>query len=113
MITGILSIMKIIKETNLRLFNLKLAHVLNDVDNNLFEEILGVTSVKLADKPINTTSKEDNQMLVNDIGKNGDKIFEQDKYGELVIQPSHKRDDLFDTVKAILNFSEMLSLDLT
>ena len=106
MITGILSIMKIIKETNLRLFNLKLAHVLNDVDNNLFEEILGVTSVKLADKLINTRSKEDNQMLVNDIGKNGDKIFEQDKYGELVIQPSHKRDDLFDTVKAVLNFSE-------
>ena len=25
------------KETNLRLFNIKLAHVLNDVDDNLFK----------------------------------------------------------------------------
>ena len=55
------------KETNLRLFKLKLAHILNDVDDNLFEEIFGLTSVKLADKLINTTSKEENQMIVNDI----------------------------------------------
>ena len=101
------------KETNLRLFKLKLAHILNDVDDNLFEEIFGVTSVKLADKLINTTSKEDNQMLVNEIEINRDKIFEQDKYGEFVIQPSYKRGDLLDTVKAILKFSEILSLDLT
>ena len=38
------------KDINLRLFKLKLAHVLNDVDDNLFEEIFGLTSVKLADK---------------------------------------------------------------
>ena len=55
------------KETNLRLFKLKLAHILNDVDDNLFEEIFGLTSVNLADKLINTTSKEESQMLVNDI----------------------------------------------
>ena len=55
------------KETNLRLFKLKLAHVLNDVDDNLFKEIFGFTPVKLADKLINTTSKEENQMLVNEI----------------------------------------------
>ena len=54
-------------ETNLRLFKLKLAHILNDVDNNLFEEIFGLTSVNLADKLINTTSKEENKMLVNEI----------------------------------------------
>ena len=51
------------KEANLRLFKLKLAHILNDVDDNLFKEIFGFTSVKLADKLINTTSKEENQML--------------------------------------------------
>ena len=55
------------KETNFRLFKLQLAHTLNDVDDNLFEEKFGVTSVKIADKLINTTSQEDNQMLVNDI----------------------------------------------
>ena len=65
------------KETNLRLFILKVAHVFNDVDN-LFKKTLGLTSVKLVDKLINTTSKEENQMLVNDIEINRDKIFEQD-----------------------------------
>ena len=52
------------KETNLRLFKLKLAHTLNDVDDNLFEEIFGLTSVKLADKLINTTSKEEIRCLL-------------------------------------------------
>ena len=61
------------KETNLRLFKLKFAHVLNDVDDNLFKEIFGLTSVKLVDKLINTTSKEENQMLINNI-KNKTKI---------------------------------------
>ena len=42
------------KEANLRLFKLKLAHILNDVEDNLFEEIFGLTSVNLADKLINT-----------------------------------------------------------
>ena len=46
------------KETNLRLFKLKFAHIFNDVDDDLFKEIFGHTSVKLADKLINTTSKE-------------------------------------------------------
>ena len=64
------------KETNLRLFKLKFAHVFNDVDDNLFKEIFGLTSVKLADKLINTTSKEENQMLINNIEINRDKSFE-------------------------------------
>ena len=55
------------KETNLRLFKLKFAHIFNDVDDNLFKEIFADTSVKLADKLINTTSKGENQIIVNDI----------------------------------------------
>ena len=101
------------KETNLRLFKLKFAHIFNDVDDNLFKEIFGHTSVKLADKLINITSKEENQMFINDIEINRDKIFEQDKYGKFVIQPTHKRGDLLDTVRVILRFNEILSLDLT
>ena len=46
------------KETNLWLFKLKFAHTYNDVNDNLFKEIFGHTSAKLADKLINTTSKE-------------------------------------------------------
>ena len=84
------------KETNLRLFKLKFTHNFNDVDDNLFKEIFDNTSVKLADKLINITSKEENQMFINDIEINRDKIFEQDKYGKFVIR-----------------FNEVLSLDLT
>ena len=52
------------KETNLRFFNLKFAHTFNDVDHNLFKKIFGHTSVKLADKLINITSKEENRCLL-------------------------------------------------
>ena len=113
MITGILKYYEHNIETNLRSFKLKFAHVFNDVDDNLSKEIFVFTSVKLADKLINTTSKEENQMLVNDIKINRDKIFEQDEYGKFVIQPTHKHGDLLDTVRVILRFSEILSLDLT
>ena len=101
------------KETNLRLFKLKFAHVFNDVDDNLFKEIFGHTSVKLADKLINTTSKEENQMLVNDIEINRDKIFEQDEFSKFVIKQAYKRHDLLDTVKIILQFSETIQPYLT
>ena len=101
------------KQTNLRLFKLKFAHVFNDVDDNLFKEIFGLTSVKLADKLINTTSKEENQMLINDIEKNKDKFFKQDEYSKFVIQPPCKRGDLLDTVKVILKFNETIQLNMT
>ena len=52
------------KETNLRLFKLKSAHTFNGVYDNLFKEINGHTSVKLADKLINMTSKEENQIFL-------------------------------------------------
>ena len=101
------------KEMNPRLFKLKFAHIFNGVDDNLFKEIFGHTSIKLADKLITTTSKKENQMLINDIEENRDKIFEQDKYSKFGIQPEHKRGDLLDAVRVILRFNEVLSLDLT
>ena len=52
-------------------------------------------------------------MLINDIEINKDKIFEQDKYGKFVIQLSHKRGDLLDTVKAILEFNKTIQPYLT
>ena len=83
----------------MRIFKLKFTHIFNDVDDNLFKEIFGFTSVELADKLINTTSKEENQILVNDIEINGDNVFEQDKYSKPVIQPPHKRGDLLILLK--------------
>ena len=101
------------KETNLRLFKLKFANIFNDVDDNLFMEIFGCTFVKLTDKLIYATSKEENQMLINDIEKIKDKILEQDEYSKFVIQPAYKRGDLLNTVKIILKFNETTQLYLT
>ena len=105
--------MKIIKKKNLKIFKLKLAHVFNDDDDDLFKKIFGLTFVELADKLINTTSKEKNQMLVNDIEINRDKIFEQDKFSRYVIQPAHKRSDLLDAVKVIQQFNKTIQPYLT
>ena len=100
------------KDINLRLFKLKLAHILNDVDDNLFKEIFGFTSVELADKLINTTSKEDNQMLIDHIDIKKGKISEQE-YSKFVIQPAYKRSDLADTVKVIFDFNKRIQTYLT
>ena len=100
------------KERNFILFKLKLAHIFNDFDDNLFTEIFGFTSVELADKLINTTSKEDNQMLIDHIEIKRDKIYEQVN-GQYVIQPPHKRTHLLDTVKVILDFNKTIQPYLT
>ena len=54
---------------------MKLAHIFNDVDHNLFKEIFGLTSVKIADILINTTKKEDNQMINDHIEIKKDKLL--------------------------------------
>ena len=52
-------------------------------------------------------------MLINNIKKNEDKIFEQDQYSKFVIKPGHKRADLLDVFKAILEFNETIQPYLT
>ena len=91
---------------------MKVAHIFNDVDNELFKEIFSFISVELADELINVTSKEDNQMNIDHIEIKRDKIFEQ-VYGQYVIQPPHKRTDLLDTVKVILDFNKTIQPYLT
>ena len=56
----------------------------NEIDEDLFEQIFGHTLIKLADKLINTTNKEENQIIVKNINKNKDKIYEQ-KRGDWVV----------------------------
>ena len=96
------------KEINLRLFKLKFAYIFNDFDDNWFEKIFGLASVKLVGKLVNTTSKENNQILISLIETNKDKIFEEDEYSNFVIQPPYKRGDLSDAVKVILRFNETI-----
>ena len=97
---------------NLKIFKLKFAHISNDVDEQLFEKIFGHTYVALADKLLNTTSKEENQIFINDIKKNRDKIYKQDDSSNYIIQPSHKRSDLTGAINVMLNFNEIIQLDL-
>ena len=81
--------------------------------SNYLKKIFGDKFATLVDKPINTTSKEENQMFINDIKKNEDKIFEQDEFDKFIIQSSHKRGDLSDAIKVILQFNETIQSDLT
>ena len=46
----------------------------NEIYEKLFEQIFGHTLIKLADKLINTINKEENQIIVNDIHKNKNKL---------------------------------------
>ena len=62
------------KELKSKYFKIELADMSNDIDKKLFEQIFGHTLIKLADKLINTTNKEENQIIVKNIEKNKDKI---------------------------------------
>ena len=51
------------------MFKLKLADFSNIIDEKIFEQIFDQTLETLANKLINTTNKEENQIIVNDIKK--------------------------------------------
>ena len=55
--------------------------MLNEID-----EIFG-HKFELANKSINTTNKEENQIIVNNIEKNKDKLYEKDDFYDYVVQP--------------------------
>ena len=78
-----------------------------DFDEKLFEQIFGHTLIKLAEKLINTTNKEENQIIVRNINKNKDKISKQ-KRGDWVIQPSGQHINLIHAIKLILDFNETI-----
>ena len=88
----------------------------NIIDEKLFEQIFGHTFKTLTNKLINTTNKEENQIIVNDIEKDKDKLYkkdEMDPFHDYVIQPSDRRINLLDTIRLILDFNETIQLDLT
>ena len=99
------------KELNSKYFKIELADMSNEIDEKLFKQIFGDTLEKLANKLINTTSKEENQIIIKNINKNKDKIYEQ-KRGDLVIQPSDRRINLKQDIHLILNFNDTIQLGL-
>ena len=100
------------KELKFKIFKLRLAHLSNIIDKKIFERIFGHTFETLANKLINTTNKEENQIIVDDIKKNEDKIYEQDDDYNFVIQPNDRRINLIAAVNFILDFNETIQLDL-
>ena len=101
------------KELKSKYFKIELADMSNEIDKKLFEQIFGHTLIKLADKLINTTNKEENQIIVKNIEKNKDKLFEMKNYSnEWVVQPNSQRINLLDTIDLILDFNETIQLDL-
>ena len=101
------------KELKSKYFKIELADMSNEIDKKLFEQIFGHTLIKLADKLINTTNKEENQIIVKNIEKNKDKLFEMKNYSnEWVVQPNSQCINLLDTIDLILDFNETIQLDL-
>ena len=99
------------KELNFKIFKVKAAYILNDLDEQVFEKLFGHTFAALVDELRNTMSEEEYKIIIDDIKKNRNKIYKQDECSKFVIQPPYKRDDLLDAIKIILNVSELLSLD--
>ena len=57
------------KELEFKIFKLKLAHLSNIIDEETFKQIFGHAFETLANKLTNTTNKEENQIIVNNINK--------------------------------------------
>ena len=80
----------------------------NIIEEMLFKQIFSHTFETLANKLINTTNKEENQIIVNNIEKNKDKLYELDPFYNYVVQPSSGRVDLIDAIDFILNFNKTI-----
>ena len=63
------------KELELKIFKLKFAHLSSIIDKKLFKQIFGHTFETLANKLINTTNKEENQLIVKNINENKENVF--------------------------------------
>ena len=73
------------KELEFKIFKLKLAHLSNIIDKKLFKQILGHTFETLVNKLINTTHKEENQIIVNNINGNKEKFTRKMKRNVFMI----------------------------
>ena len=82
------------KELKSKYFKIELAKLSNYIDKKLHEEIFGHTLIELTAKLINTTNKEQNQIIVDSIKKNKYKLYETDKSPTWLIQPNRQHINL-------------------
>ena len=99
------------KELAFKVFKLKLAHLANIIDEELFANIFGYTLEVLVNKLINTTNKKENQIIVENLKENKEKLYKVDEtssFNDYVIQPSDKRINLMDVIDLVLDFNKYL-----
>ena len=89
-----------------------LAGMPNKIDEKLFENIFGHNLIKIVDELINTTNKEKNEIIVDNICKNQNRLFEMDDSNDWMIQPSSQHIKLLYGIDLILNFNKTIQLDL-
>ena len=102
------------KELAFKVFKLKLVHLTNIIDEELFSKIFGYTLEALASKLINTIDKEEYETIVESIKENEEKldgVDETSTFKNYVIRPNDKRNNLIDVINLILEFNEKIQLD--
>ena len=97
------------KELNYNIFKAKAAYVLNDIIDNSFEKIFGCKFATLVGKLINTTSKEENQIIIDNIENNSRTIYEEYRFDDSIIKQRGNLDDA--AVKIILEINKVLTSD--
>ena len=83
----------------------------NIIEEKLFKQIFCHTFETLANELINTTNKEENQIIVDNIKENKEKLYEECKtsYGyDFVIQPSNRRVNLIDAINLVLDVNKTI-----
>ena len=99
------------KELAFKVFKLKLAHLANIIDEELIANIFGYTLEVLVNKLINATNKEENQIIVENLKENKEKLYKVDEtspFNDYLIQPSDKRINLMDVIDLVLDFNKYL-----
>ena len=91
---------------------MQLADMSNEIDEKLFEKIFGHALINLTDKLINTTCKEENQIIIDSIKKNKYKLYETNEFSDWIIKPNRQHINLLNTIDLILNFNKTIQLDL-
>ena len=79
----------------------------NEINENLFEQIFDHKFEILANKLIHTTNEEENQIIVKNIWKKKNKLFEKNEFNDFLIQLQQCA-DLKYAINFVLGFNKEL-----
>ena len=96
------------KELKFKYFKIELADMSNEIEEKLFKKIFGHTFETLANKLINTKSKEENQIIVKNVNKSKEKTYEIDRSSNFIVQSGDLRANLKYNLDLILDFNETI-----